>query len=164
MRISIIVAVADNGVIGRVGDLPWRLPADLKHFRTTTMGKPVVMGRATYLSLRKPLAGRTLIVVALNCDVSAPGCTVVGSIEDALASAAATGSDEVLIAGGAEIYRQFIGRADRLYLTRVHADVAGDVRFPDFDLADWEERSRADRPADTKNPHALTFVVLDRRR
>lgn len=162
MRISIIVAVADNGVIGRASDLPWQLPADLKHFRTTTMGKPVIMGLTTYRSLRKPLAGRTLIVIA-DRPIEAPGCTVVGSIEEALAAAAATGSDEVLIAGGAQIYRQFIGRADRLYLTQVHAAVEGDVRFPDFDRADWSEHSRQERPPDSKNPYALTFLVLERK-
>ncbi|MBN2359534.1 MAG: dihydrofolate reductase [Deltaproteobacteria bacterium] len=163
MRISIIVAVADNGVIGRAGDLPWRLPADLKRFRAITMGKPVIVGRTTYLSLKKPLDGRTTVVVT-DREVAAPGCALVGSIDEALAAAAASGAEEVMIAGGAQIYRQFIDRADRIYLTCVHTAVDGDVKFPVFDPADWIEQSREERPADEKNTHPLTFVVLERRR
>ncbi|MFH0900560.1 MAG: dihydrofolate reductase, partial [Pseudomonadota bacterium] len=125
---------------------------------------PVLMGRTTYLSLKKALDGRTTIVVALDRDVEAPGCVVVGSIDDGLAAATASGADEVMIAGGAQIYQQLIGRADRLYLTRVHTEADGDVRFPEFDPTDWTELSRAERPADAKNPYALTFLVLDRKK
>jgi len=162
MRISLIAAVADNGVIGQQGDLPWRLPADMRYFRRATMGKPVLMGQITYESIGKPLKGRTTIVLSDDPGFGADGCLVVRSIDAALAAAAEGGADELMIAGGASVYAQLLPRADRLYLTWVHAAIDGDTRFPDFDADAWRETSREERPADEKNPHSVSFVVLER--
>jgi dihydrofolate reductase len=166
MRISLIVAVSRNGVIGRNGTMPWHLPADLRHFKRTTMGKPVVMGRRTHESIGGPLPGRTNIVMTRNRDFRAEGCVVAHSLEEALAAArtAAAARGEVLIIGGGAVYAAFLPRADRIYLTRVAADVPGDTRFPDPDPATWNETGREERPADAQNPYACTFLVLDRRR
>lgn len=161
MRIALIAALARNGVIGRDNQLPWRLSADLKHFRRLTMGKPVIMGRKTWASLGRPLPGRRNIVVTRDAAFRADGCVVTHSIDAALAAAA--GGDEVMIIGGAELYAQVLPRADRLYLTEVGADVHGDVRFPPIDAADWIEVERQPYPADENNEYDVDFVVLDRR-
>jgi dihydrofolate reductase len=162
MRITLIAALDEDGVIGRGGDLPWRLPADLARFKRLTMGKPVVVGRRTYDSIGKPLPGRTLIVVTRQAGFAAPGCSVVSDVDAALRVAAASGADEVMVAGGGELYRQLLPRADRLLLTRVHARVDGDVRFPDIDAAAWREVERVERPADARNPFALSLVTMQR--
>ncbi|MFH1807875.1 MAG: dihydrofolate reductase [Pseudomonadota bacterium] len=163
MRITLIAALDEDNAIGRAGQLPWRLPADLKHFKRSTLGKPVILGRRTYASIGKPLPDRTTIVLTRQADWMAEGCTVVHDVDQALAVARATGAEEVMVAGGAELYRQFLPRAERILLTIVHAHVGGDVRFPDFDSAAWTEIERREREPDDRNAHALSFVTLERR-
>jgi dihydrofolate reductase len=163
MAVSLIVAVSRNGVIGRDGGLPWRLPADLRHFKATTMGHHLVIGRATWDELGAPLPGRTIVVVTRNRDLAADGALVAHSLEEALELAA--GDDEIFIGGGAEIYRQALDRGlvDRLYVTRVHAEVEGDTFFPEVDWQGWLLADRVDHPADEKNPHPCSFERYDRR-
>jgi len=161
MRISLIVALARNRVIGRDNQLPWRLSADLQHFKRLTMGKPIVMGRKTCESIGRPLPGRTNIVVTRDSSFSAAGCRVVHSIDEALV--AAGGADEVMIMGGENLYSQLLPRADRLYLTEVQADVSGDAWFPEFDQTQWQELERESHRADEKNEFDYDFVVLARR-
>lgn len=159
--ISIIAAMAENRVIGVNNTLPWRLPADLRHFRRLTTGHHVIMGRRNYESIGKPLPDRTNIVVTRNPRYQAPGCKVRHSLEEALHDA---GNDpEVFVIGGAEIYRQAMDKADRIYLTMVHADISGDTWFPEFDTREWNEISRARHEADEKNPYAYSFVTYDRK-
>ena len=159
-RISIIVAMARNRVIGVGNRLPWHLPADLKHFRSLTMGHHIVMGRKTYESIGRPLPGRTMVIVSRNPVYTAPGCSVCASIDQALALAA--GDNEVFVIGGVALYRQAIERAQRIYLTEVAADVEGDVLFPPFDLAQWREVDRTLHPDDSKNRYSCAFVIYDR--
>jgi len=161
MRISLIVALARNRVIGRDNQLPWRLSADLQHFKRLTMGKPIVMGRKTCESIGKPLPGRTNIVVTRNSSFSAEGCRVVHSIDEALV--AAGGADEVMIMGGENLYSQLLPRADRLYLTEVQAEVSGDAWFPELDQTQWQELERESHRADENNEFDYDFVVLARR-
>ena len=135
-KLSLIVAVSDDGVIGRDGALPWRLSADLRYFKKRTMGKPVIMGRRTWASIGRPLPGRDNIVVTRNRAFDAPGATVVHDIESALDAAGDT--SEIMIIGGETLYRALLPRADRVYLTRVHVAVPdGDARFPDLDPSQW---------------------------
>ena len=164
MRVSIIAAVARNGTIGRDNRLPWRLPADLRHFKALTMGHHLVMGRRTFESVGA-LPGRTTIVVSRR---GAPaqlgaGTLAASSIEQALELARAAGETEVFVAGGAEIYRSALDLADRIYLTRIDADVAGDASFPALDAELWREVEAQRHPADENNPHPCVFVILDRR-
>lgn len=160
MTVSIIAAVARNGVIGRDGHLPWRLSDDLKHFKRVTIGKPIVMGRKTYASIGKPLPGRENIVLTRDPQLQAEGCTVVHSVEEALK--AAGNAEEVMVIGGAAVYAALLPQADRLYVTEVHAEVAGDVQFPDIDPTAWRERERSSHPADGRNEYAFDTVVLER--
>lgn len=160
MRLSIIAAVAENGVIGRDNALPWRLPADLKRFRRLTTGHPVIMGRRNYESIGHPLRQRANIVVTRRTGYRAPGCVVVHSLHDAFA--AARGASEIFVIGGAEIYAQTLNRADRLYLTRVHASVAGDISFPAIDWTAWDEISRERHEADAEHAYAYSFITLER--
>jgi dihydrofolate reductase len=152
--------MAENRVIGVDNSLPWRLPADLRHFRRLTTGHHVIMGRRNYESIGKPLPDRTNIVVTRNPSYRAPGCLVMHSLEAALASA--QNDPEIFVIGGADIYRQALDRADRLYLTLVHAQVQGDTYFPPIDERQWREISRERHELDEKNPHACTFLVYDR--
>ena len=149
--ITIIVAIADNGVIGDKNRLPWYLPADLKHFSAVTKPHTVIMGRKTYQSilarLGKPLPERTNVIVTRQKDFEAPGCVVVDSVEAALAQ---NGDNEFVI-GGEEIYKLFLPRADRLLITQVHANVEGDTKFPEYNKAEWAEISREDHLKDEKN-------------
>jgi dihydrofolate reductase len=161
MRISLIAAVADNQVIGRDNRLPWRLSADLQHFKRVTMGKPVIMGRRTWESIGKPLPGRMNIVVTRDPTFQAAGCVAVHGIEQALQ--AATGAEEVMFIGGAELYAQVLPRTDRLYLTEVRAEVEGNAWFPDVNWEDWVEVEREPHRADESNEYDYDFVVLDRR-
>jgi len=160
MIISIIVAMDKKGVIGLEGDLPWRLSADLKHFRAITMSKPLIMGRKTHESIGRPLPGRKNIVLTRANDFDAEGCTIVHSLDDAFQAAGDV--DEIIIMGGSRIYDQSLARAGRLYLTEVHADVSGDVYFPEFDKAEWLELERQDHSADEKNDFDYSFVVMER--
>ena len=155
-RITLILARADNGVIGRDGQLPWRLPADLRRFKALTMGKPMIMGRKTFDSFPSPLPGRRHIVLTRDAAWAAPGAEPVASLDDALALA---GPGEVMVIGGAEVFALFLPRADRIELTEVHLDVEGDVVVPPF--AGWHETAREGHPADGDRP-AHDFVTLER--
>jgi len=165
--LAMIAAVADNGVIGRDNALPWRLPADLAHFKRTTLGKPIIMGRRTYESIGRPLPGRANIVVSRNPAFTAAGVHSAASLDAALALAAEIarrdGSDEVVVIGGAAIYREALPLANRLYLTEVHASVAGDVLLPRIDRDAWREVSRERHRADAANAFDYSFVCLERR-
>lgn len=160
--ISLIAAIADNGVIGAGNALPWHLPADLKRFRELTRGHHVIMGRKTCESLGRPLAERINLVVSTNTCYNAAGFIVVKSFIAALD--AAQREQEVFVIGGANLYAQALPRADRFYLTLVHADVAGDTRFPDFNRSDWRELERSEHVADTRHAHAYSFITMERRR
>jgi dihydrofolate reductase len=162
MTVSLIVAVSSNGVIGRDGDLPWRLPRDLRHFKATTMGHHLIVGRRTWHEVGRPLPGRTMVVVTRDRDFAAPGATVVHSLDEALTAAAA--DDEPFIGGGAHIYRAALEEdvVDRIYVTRVHGEVAGDTFFPPVDWQQWRLVSEEHHPADERNEFALTFEIWDR--
>lgn len=164
--IVIHVAVAENGVIGREGEMPWKLSTDLRRFKTETMGKPVVMGRKTFESIGKPLPGRLNIVVTRNPDWRAEGAETVCSLDDALSLARVRGrcmpADEICIVGGGEIYRQAIDRADRLRVTHVLASIDGDTRFPAIDPVEWRAIVSEDHPAGEKDSHATRHVVYER--
>jgi dihydrofolate reductase len=164
--ISLVVAVALNGVIGKDGRLPWRLPSDLKRFRALTMGKPVIMGRKTFQSLAKPLDGRDNIVVTRDPAFVAGGAVAVASFEAALTvareRAQARGVDEIMVIGGAEVYRTALPLADRIYLTRVHAAPDGDTLFPEPDPADWREVLHEALPRGSNDEYSATFSILDR--
>ena len=161
MRVSLIAAMAENRVIGRDNQLPWRLSADLQHFKALTMGKPIIMGRKTYESIGRPLPGRTNIVITRDSAFQAEGCAVVHSIEQALA--VARGFEEVMVIGGAELYRQMLDHADRLYLTLVRTEVEGDALFPEIGQQ-WREVERESCKADDKNQFDYDFVTLERSR
>lgn len=161
MILSLIVAVARNGVIGAGGKLPWHLPADLKRFKKLTLGHPVIIGRRTFESIGKPLPGRTNIVVTRQADCKICGCLVADSFEKAIELCQE--ADEIFVLGGASLYEQALPRADRLYLTQIHADFEGDVRMPPLDLSRWKEISREDRPADAGNPYSYSFLTYERR-
>ena len=161
-RISLIAALADNRVIGKDNRLLWHLPADLRRFKQLTLHKPIVMGRKTWESLPGLLPQRTHIVISRNPDYRAPGCTLTPSPEAAIRAAGAV--PEIMVVGGAAIYRHMLPLADRMYLTLVHQSVAGDARFPQWDPAQWRETGREDFPADDKNPYSFSFVTLERRR
>lgn len=166
VTISLIVAVAENGVIGAKGGLPWRLSSDLKTFRRLTMGKPIIMGRKTFQTLKRPLDGRDNIVVTRDPTFEVAGVSVVDSVADALILARmlarTRGEDEVMIIGGAEIYRHALARADRIYWTEVHAHPEGDTHFPALDTGEWREVSRQVLPKGEKDDHAATLKILER--
>jgi dihydrofolate reductase len=166
MVITLIAAVAENGVIGRDNGLPWRLKSDMVHFRAATMGKPVVMGRKTFLSIGKPLPGRTTIVVSRDHAFSAPGIVVAASLEAALAvgrgDALRRGVDCVFVAGGGELYAQALPLAERLNITYVHRAVDGDAYFPAFDRSVWRETAREERAAATGDDCSFSFVIYQR--
>ncbi|MCJ7755674.1 MAG: dihydrofolate reductase [Thermoanaerobaculales bacterium] len=164
MTVSLIVAVSDNGVIGRDGGLPWHLPRDLKHFKATTTGHHLIIGRRTWDEVGKPLPGRTMVVVTRSLRFEAAGATVVHSLEEALEVSKI--DEEPFIGGGAFIYRMALARdlVDRLYLTRVHADVEGDTFLPEIGFDDWDLVSEEYHEADEKNEHACTFQVYERNR
>jgi len=160
MRISIIVALADNRVIGSKNQLPWKLSSDLKHFKEVTMSKPIIMGRKTYESIGRPLPGRKNIVLTTIKHFAIPGCEVVNNFDDALT--AAGDADEVFVIGGATIYNEALPHADKLFMTHIHAEVEGDTFFPDWDKTQWREVSREDHKADEKNEHPYTFAIYER--
>lgn len=160
MRVSLVVAMAANRVIGRDGKLPWRLPADLKNFKRVTLNKAVIMGRKTWESLpNRPLPDRHNIIVTRRADFQASGGTVVNGLDQAFDHALET--DEVMVIGGEEIYRLALPQADRIYLTEVRGDFEGDAKFPDLDPDEWCEATREDHAAVGKFP-AHSFLVLER--
>lgn len=160
--IAIVVAMAENRVIGRDGTLPWHLPADMARFRALTMGKPIVMGRRTHESIGRALDGRHNIVVTRRPGYRAPGCAVTASLEAALE--AASGTAEIAVIGGASIYEGALPIAARIHLTQVHASIDGDVRFPELEPGAWREVSRTKRSADARNRYDMSFIELARRR
>jgi len=158
--LSVIVAVADNGVIGNGNQLPWRLPDDLKRFKALSLGKPIVMGRKTFDSIGRPLPGRLNIVISRQPGLEIPGCTVVTSIDAAIA--AAQPAPEIVIVGGADIYRQALPEVQVIHLTRVHAHIEGDAVFPELQERQWREVAKEYHPADERHAHAFTFSTLER--
>jgi dihydrofolate reductase len=159
--VSLIVAMAQNGVIGRDNALPWRLPEVLKRFKAFTLGKTILMGRKTYESIGRPLPGRANLVLTRDRNWIAAGVIVVHSVEQALTQAGP--GKELVAIGGAEIYRLVLPFARRIYLTHVHADVPGDTFFPDFDSTQWADVECRMHPADDQHAFPLTFVTLERR-
>lgn len=162
--LAIVVAAAENGVIGRDGDLPWKLPADLQHFKRLTLGKTIVMGRKTWQSLGRPLPQRDNWVISRDAALDAPGARVFASLDHALAAAEHEHVVELMVIGGAQIYAQTLPLAQRLYLTRVHAQVDGDTYLPAYDERAFVETAREDHAADERHALAYSFVTLQRRR
>jgi dihydrofolate reductase len=161
MLVSIVAALDRNGVIGKEGAIPWKLPADQRRFKDLTMGRPIIMGRKTHESIGRALPGRVNIILSRNGNYAAENCMVVRSLGEALAQS--KDSDEVFVIGGAEIYAQALPLAGRLYLTYVEGEFEGDARFPAFDAAEWVELSRERFAADADNPFDSTLVVMQRR-
>lgn len=161
MRVSVIAAVAENGVIGKSNALPWHLPTDLKHFRRLTTGHAVIMGRRNYESIGRALPDRTNVVVTHRTGFDAPGCVIAHTLGDAFA--ACRQGDEVFVIGGADIYAQTLGSAEKLYLTRVHAAVAGDVFFPPVDWSAWRETGRVRYEPDERHQYPYSFLTFERR-
>lgn len=162
MKISMIAAMTEERVIGIKNTLPWKLPNDMKWFRQNTMGKPIVMGRKTFESFgAKALPGRTNIIITRDEDYQADGSVVVHSIEEAIKAAGDV--DEVMIIGGASFYEQMLPKADRLYLTFVHAELDGDAWFPEINNSDWNKVEKINHKKDDKNRYAHSFIILDRK-
>jgi dihydrofolate reductase len=161
-RISLVVAMACNRVIGRDKVLPWHLPADLRHFKALTMGKPMIMGRRTWESLPGLLPGRRHIVVTRNPDYRAAGAEVVHSLDEAIV--AAHPAEEIMVVGGANLYAQALPMAERIYLTLIDAEIDGDTRFPSWDADEWVETASDSHPADDRNAYACRFVTLEKAR
>ncbi len=161
MRLSIIVAMDDNQLIGKDNALPWHLPADLGYFKKTTTGKTVLMGRKTYESIGRPLPNRRNVIVSRNVDFQAKGCEVVGSINAALELA--KNDDEVMIMGGASFYEQMLPDVDRLYITQIEGKYEGDAHFPIFDRSEFAESFKESHQPDEKNKHTYHFTILDRK-
>jgi dihydrofolate reductase len=168
MEVVLVVAIAENGVIGSQGAIPWRIKSDMKRFKALTSGKPVVMGRKTFVSIGRPLPGRTNIVVTRDLDYRAAGVVVTHSFADARAIAKGDAlrrfATEIAVIGGAEIYAQWMASADRLEITEVHARPEGDTRFPAIDAADWEELARVRNPAGPDDSADFSYVTYRRRR
>ncbi len=178
--ISMIAAMGKNRVIGKDNKMPWHLPADLKWFKQMTMNSPIIMGRKTYESIGKPLPGRFNIVLSRDKNLNINGCQVANSANQAIQIAESelqkhntgdsqntstphTGEKEIFITGGAYLYELFLPKADRLYLTLIDETFEGDTHFVDYDACEWDEVSRQDFQADDSNPHAYSFVILDRK-
>jgi dihydrofolate reductase len=166
MQLALIWAMAENRVIGRDNSLPWRLPNDMRHFMQTTMGRPVIMGRKTFESMKAPLPGRTNIVMTQNPQWQRDGVQVVATLDEAIAVAESQGLidgiDEVMVIGGAQVYELALPMADRLYLTLVHAEPQGDVFFPNVDLSAWQVVHEQRCEADERHSSAYTFQILER--
>jgi len=166
MKVSLVVAVSENGVIGRDGGLPWRLSSDLKMFRRLTMDKPLVMGRKTFDSIGKPLDGRDNIVITRDPAFEVAGVSVCDSVTDALTLArilgTTRGADEIMVIGGVAVFEATLPVADRIYFTRVHADVEGDRHFAPLDDAVWREASREALPQGPRDEHAATLIIYER--
>ena len=162
IEVVFVLAMADNGVIGAGGTIPWRIPEDMKRFKALTMGKPIVMGRKTWESFpKRPLPGRTNIVITRDTAWSAPGAVAVHSPDDAIARATAENADEIAIVGGAEIYKQALPIATRIELTKVHVDATGDAHMPPFDPSVWRETAREEHA--TAEGLRYSYVTLVKR-
>lgn len=155
-----IVAHANNRVIGKNNDMPWHLPADLAYFKKTTLGKPIIMGRKTYQSIGRPLPGRKNIVISRDNNFQAEGVEVVNSVDAALALV--VDSAEVMVIGGGAIYQHCLAAAQRLYITHINADIDGDTHFPEYDLTVWQKVASDIRPSDEKNLYQLDFSVYEK--
>lgn len=162
MRLSLIAAVSENGIIGRGGELPWHLPADLRRFKALTMGHHLLVGRKTWESIGRPLPGRTMVVISRRPGYAPAGVRVARSLEEAVALAAAAGEEEAFVGGGEALYRAALPQADRLYLTRVGAEVPGDARFPAWREEEWELVAHEDHPADERHAFPFRFLTYDR--
>jgi dihydrofolate reductase len=166
LDIIIVAAVAENGVIGRGNALPWRLKSDMAHFRALTVGNPVVLGRKTYQSIGKPLAGRTTIVISRDKNFSAPGIVVApnfnAALETARGDALRRNAGAIIVAGGADIYAQALPLATRLVITQVHKRVDGDARFPAIDPKLWRETARSEQKPGPQDDAAFAFVTYER--
>jgi len=160
VKISIIVAAATNNVIGSDGELPWRLPEDLKRFKQLTIGKPVIMGRLTYESIGKPLPDRKNIVLSARKGLNIEGCEVVDTPDAAIRLAG--DAEEVMVIGGGGVYSQMLPMADRIYMTRINGTFDGDTFFPELDDNEWQVVDRMDFPADESRQFGFSFVTLDR--
>lgn len=160
MIISLISAMSQNRVIGRNGEMPWHLPADLKYFKDKTLGKPVIMGRKTFDSIKKPLPGRHNIVLTRDQHFEAPGCTLVSTVECALEAAGDV--EEIMIIGGETIYRLFLPQATRIYLTIIEQDFDGDTYFPEW-RDHWKIVSKDRHHPDEKNPYHYQFIILEKK-
>ena len=162
--VALVVAVADNGIIGQHGQLPWgRMPADLRHFKQLTLGHPVVMGRKTFDSIGKALPGRPNVVVTRQPGWAAAGCEAAASVLGALERARELDAETVCVIGGGEIYREALPAADVVYLTEIHHAFEGDASFPFLSPTEWREETRTRHEADAQHPYAYSFVTLRRR-
>jgi dihydrofolate reductase len=160
MKIAGIVAMSENRVIGNDNQLPWHLPADLKHFKTITMGKPILMGRKTFESIGRALPGRCNVIITRDESFQAPGCVIANSIETALS--AVSYSEEIFIIGGAALFQQMLPMIKRLYITLIHHYFMGDVYLPNINEAEWHETHREDCQPNSENPYSYSFITLDR--
>ena len=164
--IALVVAMAENGAIGRGGDLPWRLSSDMRYFRKITMGKPVIMGRRTFKSLPRVLHGRLNVVLTRDQGFVAPDAVMAHSLEEGLAAARASAGrtrvDEIMVIGGEDVFREVLPQAHRIYLTEVHASPEADTWFPALDEGEWREVSRERHEAGPRDEYAFSFVVLER--
>lgn len=156
-----VAAMTENRVIGRDNDMPWHLPADLAHFKQTTLGKPIIMGRKAHEAIGRPLPGRHNIVMTRNQAYTADGCTVVHSAEQAIEAAGSV--TEIAVIGGEDIYRLFLPITDLIHLTLIHAEIEGDTWFPELDVHNWRLAEARERPADENNPYRMTFQRLERK-
>lgn len=159
-RLSLVVAMAKNRVIGAGGRIPWHLPNELQLFKRVTMGHPIIMGRKTYESIGRLLPGRATVIVTRQADYRVPGALIAHSLDAAIA--ACGHEDEIFVIGGGELYREALPRADRIYLTTVEAEPAGDTYMPELDERAWRETSSEFFPADARHAYAYRFAVLDR--
>jgi dihydrofolate reductase len=159
LLVSMIVAAAENGTIGKDGDMPWRLPADLKNFKRITLGHTIIMGRKTWDSINRVLPGRQTVIVTRQVGYRVDGAIVVGSLEEAL-----TATDDVspFVVGGAEIYRLALPLVQKIYLTQVHAEIKGDTFLPEIDFSQWKKLESTRYSADAKNSHDFSFVVWEK--
>lgn len=160
MRIALIVAMAENGVIGRAQKLPWHLPDDLQHFKALTIGKPILMGRRTFASIGRALPGRRNLVLSRAARAPVSGVEVVHSLDEAIELCGA--APELCVIGGAELYALALPRATHIYLTRVRASIEGDVHFPQLDPGQWRETARSEHMIDSRHEYAMSFVTLER--
>jgi dihydrofolate reductase len=164
--IALVVAMGENRAIGRGGDLPWHLRSDMRYFRSITMGKPIIMGRLTFMSLPRALDGRVNIVLTRNAAFTAPGAVMAYNLEEGLdvarRAAQRAGVDEIMVMGGEDVFREVLPQAGRIYLTEVHASPHADTWFPELDMSEWREVSREAHRAGPKDDHDYSFVILDR--
>ncbi len=162
--LSMIVAMADNNIIGKDNDMPWHLPADLAYFKKTTLGKPIIMGRKTFESIGRPLPGRRNIVISRDTSYEGNGIEVVNSVEQALAliNNSADAVDEIMVIGGGAIYRHCLTKANRLYVTHIKANIEGDTQFPEFNDGTWRKVHSEPSVSDEKNIYGLDFCIYER--